>query len=108
MPETGSWNVLQKKKMGRIPVFLAKQMLRFQVFQLGYLLCIGLVYDWWVLAYALAVAVFGFLLLESVNYIEHYGLRRKTLPNGRPDPVQAWHSGIRTTSWSAFFCNITN
>lgn len=68
------------------------EMLRFQVFQLGYLLCVGLLYAWWMVLYALAVAIFGFLLLESVNYIEHYGLRRKNLPNGHPEPVQPWHS----------------
>lgn len=68
------------------------EMLRFQVFQLLYLLGVGLVYAWWVVAYAIAVAIFGFLLLECVNYIEHYGLRRKMLPNGHPEPVQARHS----------------
>jgi alkane 1-monooxygenase len=67
-------------------------MLRFQVFQLGYLGTVAFIYSWWMLAYALAVAVFGFLMLECVNYIEHYGLRRKTLPNGRPEPVKPWHS----------------
>ena len=68
------------------------EMLRFQVFQVGYLLSVGLIYAWWMVGYAVAVAVFGFLLLECVNYIEHYGLRRTVLPNGRPEPVQPWHS----------------
>lgn len=94
----GSWRNAWKleaerlQKMGLSAFSWQNEMLRFQVFQLGYLLCVGWVYGWWMLAYAVAVAVFGFLLLESVNYIEHYGLRRKTLPNGRPEPVQAWHS----------------
>jgi alkane 1-monooxygenase len=70
----------------------SNEMLRFQVFQLGYLGTVAFLYSWWMLAYALAVAVFGFLMLECVNYIEHYGLRRKTLPNGRPEPVKPWHS----------------
>ena len=41
---------------------------------------------------ALLMGVTGFLLLETVNYIEHYGLRRKVLPNGRFENVLPQHS----------------
>jgi alkane 1-monooxygenase len=34
----------------------------------------------------------GFLLLETVNYIEHYGLLRKKLPSGRYERVRQVHS----------------
>jgi alkane 1-monooxygenase len=37
-------------------------------------------------------AVFGCFLLEVVNYIEHYGLLRQTLPNGRYERCRAEHS----------------
>jgi alkane 1-monooxygenase len=37
-------------------------------------------------------AVFGFSLLETVNYLEHYGLRRQKLPDGRYERVRASHS----------------
>ncbi|MEY2904495.1 MAG: hypothetical protein RJA52_511 [Bacteroidota bacterium] len=40
----------------------------------------------------ICIAIIGFLLLESVNYIEHYGLRRNLLPNGKPETVMPWHS----------------
>lgn len=95
---TGSWmnawklEAARLKKQGLGWFSWRNEMLRFQVFQLGYLLTVVLCYSWWVLAAAIAVAVFGFLLLECVNYIEHYGLRRRTLPNGHPEPVQPWHS----------------
>ena len=36
--------------------------------------------------------IVGFLLLESVNYIEHYGLVRAQLPNGRYETVKVKHS----------------
>lgn len=68
------------------------QMLQFQLIQLAYLLSIGIFLGWQLAAYAVGVAVVGFLLLESVNYIEHYGLLRKRLPSGRYEPVQPWHS----------------
>ena len=40
---------------------------------------------------AVLVAVISFLLLETINYIEHYGLLRKKI-NGRYEKVQTIHS----------------
>ncbi|QQG86593.1 alkane 1-monooxygenase [Mycobacteroides chelonae] len=37
-------------------------------------------------------AIFGFCLLESVNYLEHYGLRRQKLTDGRYERVRPSHS----------------
>ncbi len=40
-------------------------------------------------------AVFGFALLEVVNYVEHYGLLRQRVANGRYErcqPVHSWNS----------------
>ena len=71
------------------------EMLHFQVIQLGYLLLVGLAFGWWVMGYAVAAGVFGFLMLETVNYIEHYGLQRRLLDNGRYEqvrPVHSWNS----------------
>ena len=42
-------------------------------------------------AWALA-AVVGILMLETVNYIEHYGLARQRRPSGRFEPVRPVHS----------------
>jgi alkane 1-monooxygenase len=39
-----------------------------------------------------ASAVFGILLLQSVNYIEHYGLARKEIAPGRFEAVSPAHS----------------
>ena len=38
------------------------------------------------------VAGIGILLLETVNYIEHYGLVRKRRENGTYESVKRWHS----------------
>ena len=46
----------------------------------------------WALAFLVAQAVYGFSLLEVVNYLEHYGLLRKTLPSGRYERCQPRHS----------------
>ena len=40
----------------------------------------------------LIVAIIGIVLLETVNYIEHYGLLRKKNENGRYEKVKHYHS----------------
>lgn len=44
------------------------------------------------MAYFIASATLGAVLLESVNYIEHYGLRRKVMSSGRFEKVNPAHS----------------
>lgn len=52
----------------------------------------------WLLAGPVAAAVLAgqalaaVLQLEAINYIEHYGLERQVDADGRPEPVQPWHS----------------
>lgn len=45
-----------------------------------------------VLPWLFGQAIIGFCLLETVNYMEHYGLRRKKLPSGRYERVRPAHS----------------
>jgi alkane 1-monooxygenase len=45
-----------------------------------------------VLPWLAGQAVIGFCLLETVNYLEHYGLRRQKLPDGRYERVNPTHS----------------
>lgn len=68
------------------------EMLRFQCIQVVYLLVVGLVWGWTMIGFAIAIGILGFLMLESVNYIEHYGLQRRQLPGGRYEPISPRHS----------------
>lgn len=68
------------------------EMLRFQLVQVGYLLAVGFFFGLPALGLAICIAIGGFSLLESVNYIEHYGLRRKKLASGRYEKVGPHHS----------------
>lgn len=71
------------------------EMLMFQVIQLAFVTGILLLFGWLTTLYFLAAAVMGFLMLETVNYIEHYGLqRRKTGPSSyeRALPIHSWNS----------------
>lgn len=67
-------------------------MIRFTLLEGAYLGLIFLAFDWYGVLLAVGMAVFGFLMLESVNYIEHYGLQRKQLASGRYEPVSPRHS----------------
>ena len=71
---------------------LHNEMLRFQLWQAGWLLAIYFFLGVKALAGAMLIALIGILLLETINYIEHYGLRRRILPSGRPEPVTPAHS----------------
>ncbi|WP_051461496.1 alkane 1-monooxygenase [Tomitella biformata] len=54
-----------------------------------------------ILPWLLIQAVFGFSLLEVVNYLEHYGLQRQKLPSGRYErctPRHSWNSDRITTN----------
>ncbi|WP_458247278.1 alkane 1-monooxygenase [Streptomyces sp. MAI_2237] len=50
------------------------------------------VFGWQVLPYLALQAVLGFCLLETVNYLEHYGLLRRRRPDGRYERVAPRHS----------------
>ena len=70
----------------------AKQMTRFQLIQLAVSICVFGFFGWqaglaWVVA-----SMLGILLLETVNYVEHYGLRRLKRANGRYERVRPVHS----------------
>lgn len=71
---------------------LSNDMLHFSAVQAAWLLAVGAAFGWNIILYAVAVAIVGFLLLESVNYIEHYGLRRRRLESGAFEIVQPRHS----------------
>jgi alkane 1-monooxygenase len=48
--------------------------------------------EWKALAFWIGQSVFAVWLLETVNYIEHYGLERRTLANGQREPFGVAHA----------------
>ncbi len=64
----------------------------YTVFQLAY---VSIVYSFLgstAIVIALFIALSSILLLESINYIEHYGLRRNKIESGRYERVNEIHS----------------
>lgn len=95
---TGGWQnawKLEKERLtksGQQILSRDNAMMRYMVCQSIWLL--GITYFFGVkgLLGSFGVALIGVLLLETVNYIEHYGLRRAIMPSGRPEPVSPRHS----------------
>jgi alkane 1-monooxygenase len=82
-----------KKKNARF-WSIKNEMLVFQIIQALLLIIIGTVFGLNTLLLYFLAALIGILLLESVNYIEHYGLRRKKTNAGyeRTLPIHSWNS----------------
>jgi alkane 1-monooxygenase len=83
------------KKKGLGIVHWRNEMLQAQFIQFIFAAAILLVFGWLILLYFFAAATIGFLLLETVNYIEHYGLQRKQKEDGnyeRTMPRHSWNS----------------
>lgn len=94
----GSWISAWKiesarlRKAGQGPISLNNQMIQIQVITLIYLFLIQFFFGWTGLLFATGSALIGIILLETINYIEHYGLRRAKREGGQYEQVQPWHS----------------
>jgi alkane 1-monooxygenase len=80
------------RKAGERPFSAKNEMIHALIWQLGSLVTIGLLFGPQALAAFLGAALIGILLLETVNYIEHYGLRRTRTATGNYGRVQHIHS----------------
>ncbi len=89
-----AWNIQkQLLKNYNLSFFSFKNdMFWFLVLQSLYLITVFVVFGKIALLFAILAATTGFLLLETVNYIEHYGLLRKKKESGRYERVMEIHS----------------
>ena len=90
MTYIGAWRI-ETKRVSQSSWWKNK-MIYFTAIQFVYWLAIFLLFSWQVLVFAVIVGLVGALLLESVNYIEHYGLLRSKKSNDRYEAVQTKHS----------------
>ena len=73
-------------------VSMKNDMLWYHLIQPAYLFGVFYFFSFNVMLFAIAIGVVSFLFLESINYIEHYGLVRLKTPSGRYERVQPQHS----------------
>lgn len=61
------------------------------------------VFGWHILPWLVVSAILSVMMLESANYIEHYGLLRERRPNGTYVPIAPRHSWNSDHVWSNLF-----
>jgi alkane 1-monooxygenase len=92
-----AWH-LEKERLNKLEksaFSINNEMIWYQLIQLSFISAIYLIFGWIPMLCFIASAVYGFLLLETVNYIEHYGLRRKKNEFG------AWEKTLPIHSWNS-------
>lgn len=92
-----AWHIAnnEMKKRGESIFSLQNEMLQAHIIQVLFVAGINFFFGGWITVYFLGAAFMGILLLETVNYIEHYGLQRqRTSENSfeRTMPSHSWNS----------------
>ncbi len=98
-----AWNIERERlgRAGKSPWTLENENLQaWSMSVLLYGVALAL-FGWMIFPYLIVQAVYGFSLLEVVNYVEHYGLVRQKLPDGRYErcrPEHSWNSNHVVTN----------
>jgi alkane 1-monooxygenase len=92
-----AWEIANRdtRKKGYSIFSLHNEMLLYQLIQLGFVGLILILFGWLPAILFIVAALNGILLLETVNYIEHYGLERKSIGDGKYEramPEHSWNS----------------
>ncbi|MFD1316062.1 alkane 1-monooxygenase [Namhaeicola litoreus] len=88
-------NLLNKKNLSFLS--FKNTMLNLTFLMLFYLIVLLTLFSFVTVMIIVCSGIIGVLLLETINYLEHYGLRRNTLPNAGFERVKPKHS------WNANF-----
>jgi len=89
-----AWQIqlTELKKSNRSFWSAKNDMLWFQLLQVVLIAVIVIFYGWMALAAFVVAALMGILMLATINYIEHYGLLRREIAEGRYEKVLPRHS----------------
>ncbi|MFK7748906.1 MAG: alkane 1-monooxygenase [Kordia sp.] len=89
-----AWKIQRNlRQRGKFSFFSFKNnMFWFSLLQISYLAIVFYFLGTLTFVFATVSAVVSFLLLETINYIEHYGLLRKKLASGRYERLREIHS----------------
>ena len=81
-----------------------RRMIRYAAIEIVFLLAVAIL-SWRALAFVIAAALIAVALLESFNYVAHYGLTRRMDSNGKPErlgPQHSWNSARRMNNAALF------
>jgi alkane 1-monooxygenase len=86
-----AWALENKRLKGKWLSF-SNKMIQFTLITAAYIATLFLLFAPLAATLLLVSGLISILLLETINYIEHYGLQRKKLENGRYERVMPHHS----------------
>ena len=91
---TSAWRIQKAllNKHGGSFLSIHNDMLWYSFLQIAYLVLLYQLFGGFTALYLWLCGIIGFILLETVNYIEHYGLLRLKMPSGRYERVREVHS----------------
>lgn len=92
-----AWKIAndEMRKKGMPALSIKNEMLQAHLIQFLFVAIIFFAFSWLATVYFLCAAAIGIALLETVNYIEHYGLQRKETSPGKFEralPQHSWNS----------------
>jgi alkane 1-monooxygenase len=89
-----AWKIAIKdvRKKGDKIIGWQNEMVRYTVIQIAFVVTIFIAFGWVITLCYLVAAALGIALLETVNYIEHYGLSRKEIEPGKYERAMPYHS----------------
>ena len=81
--------MLKRKKLSILS--FENDMLYYSIFSIFVFVFLGILFGWSTSIFAICIAVISFLVLETINYIEHYGLSRQKI-DGKYEKIKNIHS----------------
>ncbi|MDA1225583.1 MAG: alkane 1-monooxygenase [Bacteroidetes bacterium] len=89
-----AWKIqLRLLKVSKRSFFSIKNdMIFYTLLQLSFIALINNYFELYITLLSILISVISFLFLETINYVEHYGLLRKKDSNGRYERVKPHHS----------------
>jgi alkane 1-monooxygenase len=93
------------KRKGLPALHWRNELIWWHLVSLSLIVTSAVVFGWLGLVFYLGVCWMSFTTLEIINYVEHYGLHRRLLDNGkyeRTTPAHSWNSNYLLTNMGLF------
>ncbi|MDX1583495.1 MAG: alkane 1-monooxygenase [Thermoanaerobaculia bacterium] len=102
-----AWRLERERieRSGRRARGLGDRRIRYPLVLAAAIVAIAFLAGWRGLLFYVGQGLVAILLLEIINYIEHYGLERRRLDSGRWErvgPRHSWNASQRLTNWYLF------
>jgi alkane 1-monooxygenase len=87
-----AWRYERRRTRGKPWPIAGNRVHRYLAFSLGIYAAIAVFFGWRGVGFELVQSATAVFILELFNYVAHYGLVRRTSPEGRLEPLGSWHS----------------